>query len=90
MKLFGTFVFSTICLAGVLLGADARADANISLISAQLNGKTPAGHGLKKLGDHLRAKKFQVESRAEPAAEVSDFYILAGLSTEESLVNAQL
>ena len=68
----------------------AQAGNHITLISRIDEEPGPAQHGLGKLEQALRAKNLQVTRKAEPDDEVSNFYIVAGLFSDDGLVSKLL
>ena len=67
-----------------------RAEKNITLISTIPEEHKPAWHGLGKLEEVLEAEEFHVSLNEYQGEHNSDFYILAGLSSETSLVTEML
>ncbi len=63
-----------------------RDDSLITLISTVPEEHKPVQHGLGKLAGAMETLGFQVSRRNKMPGEKSDFYILAGLSGETSLV----
>ncbi|MFC1763734.1 hypothetical protein ACFL6U_16875 [Planctomycetota bacterium] len=65
---------------------DSNADnpVHVEIIHNAYAVNMPAHHGLEKLSQALDAKKISVEHLVRPATAICDYYILAGLSSEEN------
>jgi hypothetical protein len=62
----------------------------VGLICSSDEGQGPAQHGVEKLEQALAAKGLLGTRGAEPPAETCDFYIIAGLASEETIATKLL
>jgi hypothetical protein len=58
--------------------------SRVKIITSQFEQSSPSQHGLEKIVQTLETKKLLVSQQKEQSNEISDYYILAGLSTEEN------
>ena len=77
-------------MAGVTGPEDAHDIVEVSLITTIPEEHKPVWHGLGKLEEALEAKGLQVSLNENNGAHTGDFYILAGLSSEQSMVTEMI
>lgn len=81
------FAMQLTVLSGIFLVSYQGSTSSVQVIAPLFQENSPANNGLEKLTAVLSSRLAEVRQALTPSEEETDFYIIAGLSTEDNMAS---